>query len=203
MWLHPAKRLILASASPRREQLLTQIQVPVTKLVVPAPGEDEPRLAGESVTAYVTRTASDKLDRTAQYWRSEHPDEPVPPMLAADTTVALGQTILSKPVDAADAKRILLELIGHAHDVYTAVVLLHEGKRLETLVHATVTINTTLISVLDDYIATGEPFGKAGAYAIQGIAAAHIDYVGGSYTAVVGLPLFETAQLLRQAKLYR
>lgn len=203
MWIRPNIRLILASASPRREQLLKQIQVPVTQLVIPAPGEDEPRLAQERVTDYVRRTARDKLDRTAHHWRSQHPDDACPPMLAADTTVAIGQTILGKPVDAADAKRILLELAGQTHDVYTAVVLFHDGKTYETLAHAAVTIDASLITVIDDYIATGEPFGKAGAYAIQGMAAAYVQNVQGSYWAVVGLPLFETAQLLRQAGLYR
>lgn len=203
MWTNQADRLILASASPRRLQLLTQIQVPVEQLVVPAAGEDEPRLAGEAVTDYVERTAHDKLVRTQHYWASKHNDQPAPPMLAADTTVALGQTILSKPVDHADARRILTALAGQTHDVFTAVALSHRGKLYETLAHARVEVDSTMASVIDDYIASGEPFGKAGAYGIQGIAAAYIKTLTGSYSAVVGLPLFETAQLLREAGLYQ
>lgn len=202
MWTNQSDRLILASASPRRLQLLEQIHVPVEQLVVPADGEDEPRLSGERVTDYVTRTARDKLIRTQHYWREQHPNQPLPPMLAADTTVAFGQTILGKPLDEMDAKRILTELAGKTHDVYTAVVLSYQGQLHEALSHARVEIDTMTEPAIDRYIASGEPFGKAGAYGIQGIAGAYVKNIEGSYSAVVGLPLFETAQLLRRAGLY-
>ncbi|MCD8565094.1 MAG: Maf family nucleotide pyrophosphatase [Burkholderiaceae bacterium] len=203
MWIDSNLNLILASASPRRRQLLEQIQVPVEQLVVPTEGEDEPRLPKETVTDYVTRTAHDKLIRTANHWHEQHPNQTMPPMLAADTTVAIGQTILGKPQDEADARRILTALAGKTHDVYTAVAMVHQGHEHKTVVHSTVEIDGALIDAIDDYIASGEPFGKAGAYGIQGIAAAYIKGLAGSYSSVVGLPLYETAQLLRQAGLYR
>jgi septum formation protein len=124
-------------------------------------------------------------------------------VLAADTTVAIGQTILGKPRDAADAKRILTQLAGHTHDVYTAVVLHHNGQLYETLAHATVEFTAKFVHRIDQYIETQEPFGKAGAYAIQGVAAAYISKVQGSYSGVVGLPLYETAELLRTAGLFK
>lgn len=203
MWIDPNLKLILASASPRRLQLLEQIAVPVEQLVVPTDGEDEPRLPGETVTEYVTRTAQDKLTRTRNYWCEQHPNQTMPPMLAADTTVAIGQTILGKPEDAVDARRILTELAGKTHDVYTAVVMVYQDREHKTLTHSSVEVDGALIAAIDDYIASGEPFGKAGAYGIQGIAAAYVKDMQGSYSSVVGLPLYETAQLLRQAGLYR
>ena len=206
MWTGIANRLILASASPRRPQLLEQIGVPVEQLVVPAPGEDEPRLPNEPVTEYVTRTARDKLTRTLAHWQAARltdTNQSVPPMLAADTTVAMGEQILGKPGDAHDAKRILSQLAGQTHDVYCAVVLWHNGTTQEALTCSKVTFDASFAQVIDRYIESKEPFGKAGAYAIQGIAAAYIGEVSGSYSGVIGLPLYETACLLRQAGLYR
>ena len=203
MWTNQADRLVLASASPRRLQLLEQIKVPVEQLVLPVHGEDEPRIDDESVLTYVSRTAHDKLNRAQAHWTTHRTGDPMPPILAADTTVAKGQVILGKPSDAAEARYILSELAGQAHEVYTAVVLSHHGKTYETVVQAVVEFDAVLNDVIADYIETGEPFGKAGAYGIQGIAAAYIKSVSGSYSAVVGLPLYETAQLLRQAGLYQ
>ena len=202
MWLNPNQPLILASASPRRLALLEQIAVPVEQFVVPVQGEDEPRLPNESVTDYVTRTAHDKNQRAKFTWHQTHPDQ-TPPILSADTTVALGQTILGKPANHDDARRILRALAGQTHDVYTAVVLSVGNQQHTALTHTRVSIDAALNENLDAYIASGEPFGKAGAYGIQGIAAAYVSDVYGSYSSVVGLPLYETAQLLRQAGLYR
>lgn len=202
MWTNAAPTLLLASASPRRLELLTQIRVPTQQLILPPQADDEPREPDETVINYVTRTATDKLARAITYWDSTNPGRPIPPVLAADTTVAIGQTILGKPVDAADARRILSELAGRSHDVYTAVTLLHHQKRYETLTHTTVEFSSDFKANLESYIATGEPFGKAGAYAIQGIAAAYVKRITGSYSGVIGLPLYETAQLLRQAGLF-
>jgi len=210
MWTNKANKLILASASPRRLELLKQIAVPVEQLVVPAvqsvssDGDDEPRLPGETVTDYVMRTAHDKNQRARAHCHTNDADQDVP-ILSADTTVAMDQTILGKPTDDADAKRILTALAGQTHDVYTAVVLSTSGVDGQThsaLVHTRVTIDAALHDCIDAYITTGEPKGKAGAYAIQGIAAAYVTEVTGSYSSVVGLPLYETAQLLRQAGLY-
>lgn len=201
MWTNLAEELILASASPRRRDLLEQLAVPVRQIVLPVEGEDEPRLREESVTDYVMRTALEKNRRVTQHLKTT--GQACLPTLSADTTVALGQTILGKPLDASDAKRILTTLAGKTHDVYTAVVLDTNGHTQQALVHSRVSMDASLLSALDSYIASGEPFGKAGAYALQGIAAAYIAQVVGSYSSVVGLPLFETAQLLRQAGLYQ
>lgn len=203
MWTNEAPALVLASASPRRLQLLEQLQIPVRQLSLPAQADDEPRLANEMVVDYVTRTAQDKLQRALDHWRNTCPNERTPPMLAADTTVAIGQTILGKPRDAVDAKQILMQLAGNTHDVYTAVVLHHNGQPYETLTHATVEFTAQFAHCIDQYIETQEPFGKAGAYAIQGVAAAYINKVQGSYSGVVGLPLYETAELLRTAGLFK
>jgi len=216
MWTNLAHELILASASARRLALLEQIAVPVRQLVVPTTGEDEPRLANESVTDYVMRTALEKNQRTQKNIDSvtqaqTQPATSVPelphlsnlPILSADTTVAIGEQILGKPRDRDDARRILTTLAGQTHDVYTAVVLRFDGQTTTALVHARVRMAPSLAPAIEDYIDSGEPFGKAGAYAIQGIAAAYVPEVLGSYSAVVGLPLYETAQLLRDARLYR
>lgn len=202
MWLDPNRKLILASASPRRLALLQQISVPVQQLVLPVQGEDEPRLPDEPVTDYVMRTAHDKNRRAQAHWQAHHGDDQTP-ILSADTTVALGQDILGKPVDAEDAKRVLCALAGQTHDVYTAVVLNIAGQTSKVLSHTRVRMDAVLADSVDAYIASGEPFGKAGAYGIQGIAAVYVRSLQGSYSSVVGLPLYETAQLLRDAGLYR
>lgn len=202
MWTNQAEHLILASASPRRRQLLEQIQVPIKPLILPVNGEDEPRLADESVVDYVARTARDKLDRASAYCIGQAGGLEKLPILAADTTVAIGERILGKPVDVLDAKRILIELAGQTHDVYTAVAMVYRDEVKTTLTRTQVHIDAALINVVDTYIKTGEPFGKAGAYAIQGAAAAYVTRIEGSYTGVVGLPLYETVQLLSHMGLF-
>lgn len=202
MWTDQATKLILASASPRRLDLLRQIQIPVEPLVVPTTGEDEPRLPNEHVVDYVQRTSLEKNTRAQQYVVNQRPDLIGLPILSADTTVALGETILGKPQDAADAKNILTRLADKHHDVYTAVTLWH-GQFVTRLVRAQVRIAPCILAVIDEYVDSHEPFGKAGAYGIQGIAAAYISEVNGSYSAVVGLPLFETAEMLRTLGLYQ
>ena len=216
MWTNLTHELILASASPRRLALLEQIAVPVRQLVVPTTGEDEPRLANESVTDYVMRTALEKNQRTQKHIDSltqaqtppvtsvsEIPSLSNLPILSADTTVAIGEQVLGKPRDRDDARRILTTLAGQTHDVYTAVVLRFDHQTTTALVHVRVSMAPSMTHAIEDYIDSGEPFGKAGAYAIQGIAAVFVTEVLGSYSAVVGLPLYETAQLLRKAGLYR
>lgn len=185
---------------------MRQIAVPVEQLIVPADGEDEPRWLNETVTDYVRRTAHDKNQRAQTHLQSAHGVSQVPtllPILSADTTVAIGQTILGKPTDVSDARRILSTLAGQTHDVYTAVVLSIGERQSSVLTHTRVSVDASIADSLDDYIASGEPFGKAGAYGIQGLAAAYITGIEGSYTSVVGLPLYETAQLLREAGLYQ
>lgn len=194
--------IFLASASPRRRELLDQIRVAHTVFTVPpAPGEDEPRLPGESPLAYVTRTAMDKAARAIEWARASGDpaigDSGV--LLTADTTVALDDEILGKPADAADAARMLSRLSGKTHVVHTAVVVVVCGQMLESLSTTHVTFATLTQTAIDDYVASAEPFGKAGAYGIQGLAARFITRIDGSYSGVMGLPLFETACLLDRA----
>lgn len=194
----PSPRLYLASASPRRRELLTQIGLAHEVLLVPAPpGEDEPQHPGESAADYVQRTARDKALRGRDWMRARA--LPVLPLLAADTTVILAGEVLGKPTDRDDAIRILQALSGSAHQVHTAVAV-WSGERLFEAVSIT---EVRMRGLGDDEIArycdSGEPFGKAGAYGIQGLAGTFVSHIAGSYTGVMGLPLFETANLLRQA----
>ncbi|MVW70765.1 nucleoside triphosphate pyrophosphatase [Bordetella sp. 15P40C-2] len=190
-------RLYLASASPRRRELLTQIGLAHTVLQVPAPpGEDEPQLAGESAADYVRRTAREKAERGVQWLLSQQ--LPELPILAADTTVILGGDVLGKPVDRAHAVAMLRRLSGTTHHVHTAVVVAYRGE-----LHTEVSISEVRFRVLSEedvarYCDSDEPYGKAGAYGIQGLAATFIEHLSGSYTGVMGLPLFETATLLRR-----
>lgn len=191
-------RLYLASASPRRRELLTQIGVAHEVLLVPAPpGEDEPQHPGESGADYVRRTARDKALRGRDWMRSQHLSQL--PLLAADTTVILAGTVLGKPVDRDDAIRILRALSGSAHEVHTAVAVC-SGDQLQEAVSVTeVRMRELADAEISRYCDSGEPFGKAGAYGIQGLAGTFISHIAGSYTGVMGLPLFETANLLRAA----
>lgn len=196
--------LYLASASPRRHEILQQLGIEHQVLNVPAPdGADEPQLPGESPADYVQRTAREKAIRATQ-WLSELPMDGNGTVahtndliLAADTTVILGKKILGKPQNQAHAAIMLRQLSGQTHYVHTAVVLAHKGRLLER-----VSITEVQFSVLSDedintYCRTEEPMGKAGAYGIQGHAAAFIECISGSYTGVMGLPAFETCQLLQ------
>ena len=200
-------KIYLASASPRRSELLTQIQAGHIQLIVPpAAGEDEPRQSDESPLSYVQRTASDKADRCIEWMHTAHgPQTDAVPLdqslyiLTADTTVALGDLILGKPADQQDAKKILSLLSNRTHLVHTAVVLAKGQERLTTLSTTKVSFAELSLQDIDQYIASQEPFGKAGAYGIQGMAAKFIYQIEGSYSGVMGLPLFETAQLLKKA----
>lgn len=198
--------IYLASASPRRHELLNQIGIAHRILNVPAaPGEDEPRHKNESPLEYVQRTALDKAIRAREYLESL--DDPGchikkagisdSAILTADTTVAFGDLVLGKPTDTVDAVQILGLLSGQTHTVHTAVVLLYKGFQWRTLSTSNVTFAVISNQEIDEYISTGEPFGKAGAYGIQGYAAKFISRIEGSYSGVMGLPLFETSNLLK------
>lgn len=190
--------IYLASQSPRRRQLLEQLGI-AHKLLLPDPGEDtealEAVLPGEAPAHYVKRVTGLKLDAALQ--RLQRRGLPAAPVLCSDTTVALGRTIYGKPADARDAARMLRELSGTTHRVLTAVAVQHGRKRREALSDSRVTFEAMTTAQIRDYVATGEPMGKAGAYAVQGWAAAHIVRISGSYTGIMGLPLYETALLLR------
>ena len=193
--------LYLASASPRRHELLLQINVAHEVVDIPAAaGEDEPRLKNESPLDYVQRTARDKADRAAKWLATQKPDifNLSAAILTADTTVALGERILGKPRDEADAREILSMLSGKTHFVHTAVVCARGEQRWEALSTSEVSFAQLSLDDINAYIATKEPFGKAGAYGIQGDAARFIRALRGSYTGVMGLPLYETSQLLKQ-----
>ena len=191
----------LASQSPRRKQLLEQLGVRY-ELLLPDDSEDAEALEvvhkNELPAAYVKRVTLAKLDAAVARLKRRHL---VPaPVLCSDTTVALGRTIYGKPVDAEDAKRMLSELAGHTHRVLTAVALQAGRRRLETLSSSKVTFEAMTRQQISAYVATGEPLGKAGAYAVQGRAALHITRIDGSYSGIMGLPIRETALLLQAAK---
>ncbi|MGE8656843.1 MAG: Maf family protein [Achromobacter sp.] len=191
-------RLYLASASPRRRELLTQIGLAHDVLRVPAPpGEDEPQHPGESAADYVRRTARDKAERGRDWLRLQA--LPALPLLAADTTVILDGQVLGKPVDRDDAIRILQALSGRSHQVHTAVALWTGERLLEAVSITEVQMRPLQLDEIMRYCDSGEPYGKAGAYGIQGLAGTFVARIAGSYTGVMGLPLFETANLLRAA----
>lgn len=195
--------IYLASASPRRHQILLQMEVRHDVLDVPTPpGEDEPRLADEAPHIYVRRTAREKAER-AVAWMAAQQDggatgNPLPQraILAADTTVILRNDILGKPANVAEARDMLKRLSGRLHSVHTAVVLADGDRLLEDVSVTEVRFKKLTDIEIDAYCNSGEPMGKAGAYGIQGKAALFIQYISGSYTGVMGLPVFETGRLL-------
>ncbi|PUE47433.1 septum formation inhibitor Maf [Limnohabitans sp. 2KL-1] len=190
--------IYLASQSPRRSQLLDQIGVAHT-LLLAEPGEDAESLedvrGAEAPARYVARVTGLKLDAAVQ--RMKRHGLPAAPVLCADTTVCLGRNILGKPADEADAMRILKLLSGQSHRVLTAVSVQKGHKRVSALSQSWVHFAPMTTAQIRAYVATGEPMGKAGAYGVQGRAAAHIEQIRGSYSGIMGLPLFETAALLR------
>ncbi len=196
--------IYLASQSPRRRQLLEQLGVPY-ELLLPEADEDaeslERVLPRESPLAYVQRVTQLKLD--AAQLRLKRRGLPAAPILCSDTTVALGGKNYGKPADANDAKSMLAELSGHRHSVLTAVVLGTARKRQQLVSRSRVTFSPLTARQISAYVASGESMGKAGAYAVQGRAAAFISHISGSYSGIMGLPMFETAQLLRSFGILR
>jgi len=194
--------IYLASQSPRRRQLLEQLGVSCELLLADA-GEDsealEAVLFGEAPTTYVRRVTRLKLD--AAVARLKRRGLQQAPILCSDTSVALGRRIYGKPDDADYALQMLGELAGRTHRVLTAVAVQHGRKRLEALSVSRVTFAPMSRAQIRAYVATGEPLGKAGAYAIQGRVAMHVSHISGSYSGIMGLPLHETALLLRAAGL--
>lgn len=178
--------LLLASASPRRRDLLSAAGVAFT--VAPA-DIDESRLPGEDPRAYVRRVATAKARAVAVR-------APGARVIAADTTVALDGHVLGKPADAADATAMLTALSGRTHHVHTAVVVIDAGRVRRRVVTTQVRFRALRPDEIAAYIATGEPFDKAGGYGIQGAGGALVDHVRGSYTNVVGLPLAQALALL-------
>ena len=191
--------IYLASQSPRRRELLSQIGV-AHELLLPTPDEDaeslEVVLEGDTPAVYVQRVTALKL--IAARARLAGASGLNRPILCADTTVALGDTILGKPADAEDANRMLRALAGGTHRVFTAVAVAWGEKTAQACSESVVTFSAMSEDDIAAYVASGEPMGKAGAYGVQGRAAAFIARIEGSYSGIMGLPLFETAQALRE-----
>ncbi len=183
--------IILASASPRRRELLNQIGIAHT--VLPA-HIDESRLPGEAPVAYVRRLALEK----ARTVGGQHPGAVV---LAADTTVVLRGEIMNKPVDRGDAERMLRALAGHTHHVHTGIALVWNAAELVHVETTAVTMTTMPETELAAYLQSGDSLDKAGAYGIQGYAARWAARIEGDFFNVVGLPLAATVRLLREAGL--
>jgi septum formation protein len=183
----PAPRapdLLLASASPRRRELLERLGL---ALVVAATDVDETPLDGERPTDYVKRVAGAKCD--AAFTRAGAQSELA--VLAADTTVVVAGEILGKPADAADARRMLERLAGRKHEVATAYRIRFGERVVERTVTTVVTVRALAPVELDAYVASGEWRGKAGGYAVQGVAGAFVSELRGSHTNVIGLPVAE------------
>ena len=194
--------IYLASQSPRRRQLLEQLGVRY-ELLLPDDTEDAEALEAtrknESPSSYVKRVTLAKLDAAVARLKRRKLESA--PILCADTTVALGRKIYGKPENENDARRMLTELAGRTHRVLTAVAVQSGRNQLEALSTSMVTFEALTPKQISAYVASGEPLGKAGAYAVQGRAALHITRISGSYSGIMGLPIYETAKALAAAGL--
>lgn len=179
--------LYLASGSPRRRELLTQLGLQFERLITDV---EEQRQPGEAAESYVRRLASDKARAGVRIAPQDLP------VMGADTIVVLNGEVLEKPRDAAHAAQMLGKLAGQTHQVMTAVALADAQGELDCLVTTDVTFRTITAEEISHYIASGEPMDKAGAYGIQGLGGNFVRRINGSYHAVVGLPLVETSELL-------
>ena len=189
----------LASQSPRRKQLLEQLGVKF-KLLLPDASEDAEALEvvrpNEKPRTYVQRVTALKLEAALQ--RLKNRGLALAPVLCSDTTVAIGNTIFGKPDNAEHAKEMLKQLSGQTHRVLTAVSIGTMRKQSSALSISQVRFAGLSKQDIDRYVASQEPLGKAGSYAIQGKAAAFISHISGNYSGIMGLPMFETAHLLRE-----
>ena len=191
--------IYLASQSPRRRQLLEQLGV-TYQLLLPDADEDAEALEQvrpkEAPAVYVQRVTQLKLDAALQ--RLHRRGLAAAPVLCSDTTVAMGRAIFGKPADPADAAAMLAQMAGRTHRVLTAVAVGLGTRHERVLSRSQVRFAPLGADEIEAYVSTGEPMGKAGAYGVQGRAAAFIAHISGSYSGIMGLPLYETAQLLRQ-----
>ncbi|WP_457674660.1 Maf family protein [Thiolapillus sp.] len=185
--------IILASGSPRRRELLDQIGMAHQALPVDV---DETPWPGEAPDAFVRRITLDKA-------RAGHRQQPDRAILAADTCVVLDGQPLGKPRDEEHAVAMLLDLAGRGHEVLTGVALIADGREAYRLSRNQVRFRAIAEAEARRYWATGEPADKAGGYAVQGRGALFIEHIAGSYSGIMGLPLFETGQLLAEAGLLR
>lgn len=197
-------KIYLASKSPRRRELLRQINVNFELLLLReaaprGPDVTEIVLPGEHATDYVARVTREKAACAQQMMLAR---KLVPlPILTADTTVVVDDQILGKPADLAEATAMLTALSGRAHQVLTSIAVQRGDQVWQITQSSDVTFSELTPQVIHNYCAGPEPYDKAGAYGIQGSAASFIQHIAGSYTGIMGLPLFETAQLLQQAGL--
>ena len=186
--------IYLASASPRRREILVSLGFQPVLLTVET---DETALPGEAVADYVARMARQK-NAAARQLAAQRGLALVQPLLSADTVVALDNAILGKPRDAAHARELLEGLSGREHQVWTTVCVSLGGQTLEAAQRSDVRFKELSTQEIAAYIASGEPLDKAGAYGIQGIGGVFVAHLSGSFSGVMGLPVFETVQLLRQ-----
>lgn len=192
------RKIYLASKSPRRRELLRQIGIEF-ELLMTTDEVDESVNPGELPEHYVTRVTMDKLTNALQIMHSRQLKSR--PIVAADTTVVIDNLILGKPASYAQALDMIRRLSGQTHQVYTSVAVGFQDDIWQLTQRSDVTFDVIPEEVMVKYCKTKEPFDKAGAYGIQGIAATFIKEIKGSYSGIMGLPLFETAQLLQKAKI--
>ena len=186
--------IYLASASPRRREILVSLGFQPVLLTVET---DETARPGEAVADYVARMARQK-NAAARQLAAQRGLALAQPLLSADTVVALDNAILGKPRDAAHARELLESLSGREHQVWTAVCVSLDGQTLEAAQRSNVRFKELSAQEIAAYIASGEPLDKAGAYGIQDIGGVFVAHLSGSFSGVMGLPVFETVQLLRQ-----
>ena len=186
--------IYLASGSPRRREILENLGFTVHRL--PADIDETPK-EGEAAVEYVRRMACEKNQAAVTQWFTAHNQEPEFAVLTADTMVADGAVILGKPESEADAVDMLERLSGRTHQVLTAVCVYWQGVRHDVVQTSEVRFKTLTAEEVAAYVASGEPMDKAGAYGIQGLGGVFVEHLQGSFTGVMGLPVYETAQLLK------
>jgi septum formation protein len=203
--MRPAdQKIYLASKSPRRRELLRQIGVEFELLMLRdhtprGPEVTEEVLPGELPQDYVVRVAREKAEcaRQTMLWRKL----PIRPVLAADTTVVVDDRILGKPASTVEAIDMLRSMSGRTHQVLTSIAVHHHDDTWQVTQRSDVTFGELTDAMINAYCATQEPYDKAGGYAIQGQGALFVQQIVGSYSGIMGLPLYDTAQLLRQANI--
>ncbi|ASK28110.1 Maf family protein [Neisseria chenwenguii] len=188
------KILYLASGSPRRREILENLGYTVVRLSADI---DETPLPDENAADYVQRMAREKNAAALNLWNAQHSSLPEFPVLTADTTVALDNRILGKPDNAAHAEAMLAQLSGRTHQVLTAVGVHWRGDTQIVMQQSDVRFKTLSAAEIRAYVGSGEPLDKAGAYGIQGVGGVFVEDLRGSFTGVMGLPVFETVVLLR------
>jgi septum formation protein len=198
------KKIYLASKSPRRRELLRQVGIDFELLLLRSDGPRGPDVTeevmpGEAPIDYVARVAREKAAFAADLIQKRR--MPARAVLAADTTVTIDGAILGKPANANEAAAMLQQLSGRTHQVLTAVAVHYADFTGHVVQSSDVTFGTLTPAAIAAYCATAEPYDKAGAYGIQGTAALFVEHIDGSHSGIMGLPIYETAQLLRQAGL--